>query len=295
MKKFLLILWTVILVGLLGYLVWDHFDTKKKYNEAMERFNSMEMRAFEKEYTTEDFTLARLDELLADNEYVMLVVTADGCSSCNLVYRNETHKKYPVARYFIEKEETENTRLISKALYTHGFPISFIIDRDHNIVEIIASNNDLDSKIDSIFDKKVRLATIQEVNGIEPQNVLPILNHSFRAALAHSENDKDSELEEIYKSKKYGNLGFCNYMLGEIHRQAGKTDSATYYKTEFLAGINNGRDAFVYESWVKELDPDHEMLKILEEIRAHNHSHSHGHNHSGDSGHVHTEECNHSH
>lgn len=261
MKKWLLFSWTIILVGIIFYMGWTYFFP----NELSPRHKD-----FISKQKTTVFDKGHLDTLLSNNDYVLLTLGATGCSMCDIILSDRRLWEYPIPHYYIDKDYHNNNLLVVQALRNSGFPISYVIDKDFNIVGTIIGSKDLVEKLDGIVSDKTRR-----------QNAgMKMLNHSFRALLSYFDGNLNDAYNHARLSANEGDYFFNNYMAYKYQSEGGTMDSVAYYK-DMAIGSLEGADIFIYESLIREIDPGNESLQMVESHALHHHEHDEHDEHSG--------------
>lgn len=170
-------------------------------------------------------------------------------------------------RYYINKDYCDTNLLISQALRTQSFPTSYVIDKQYRIVGEVNGLKDFSEQLNSIT-KKVPKSTTNNM-----------LDYSLKALLDYFEDDFDNMYANAVDSRKYGDYFFNNYLIYLYWNRKGINDSVAYYKNAALNTLE-GADMFIYESLIREIDPENKLLELIEHYS---------------SNHVHDENCGHQH
>ena len=216
------------------------------------------------------FDKSHLDTLLSNNDYVLLTLGAKGCSMCDIILADKSLWNYPIPHYYIDKDHHNNNLLVVQALRNSGFPTSYVIDKDFNIVGSIVGMKDIIKRLDDIVHSK----TPRQDTGME------MFNHSFRALLSYVDGDINDAYDHARMSTGKGDYFFNNYIAYKYQNEKGAMDSVAYYKDAAIGSLENA-DVFIYESLIREIDPENESLQWVEEHNLHHSHDGHDHEHNG--------------
>ena len=260
MKRTILYVWTAVagLSLIVAICVYSGvFSDKLKVNKYLKE---KELLA---KYKNNIYSADTIDSLLNRNSPVMLVVGAIGCSTCDMILLSDVPKKLNIQRYFIEKKSHPANDLLVQALYASGAPTSFVIDRDYNIIGAFYGVNELREKLEGIIARQAPVIHTV-IPGVLERNMLQMLSCSLQSLNAWLSQDCERMYIKALESLDYGSYFFNNYLLYIYHTEFDSANHACYYKSQALHHIENVGDAIVYETSLKELDPDNEFLYWLE-------------------------------
>jgi hypothetical protein len=190
-----------------------------------------------------------LDSLLFINNYALLIIGINDCDLCQKPIMIQIPDSYHVAKYYIDIKFHKNNLIFSQALYTRGFPTSYIIDKNYNILGIINGSTNYLNKIDSILIHNKKLCPLQIDGDVKGTNVITVLSYSFKAIMAYFNNDYNKVYALSLRSKTYGSFFFNNYMLYSYFKNKGHSDSILFYRKQILK-YNNHVNRYIFKSLI---------------------------------------------
>ena len=257
MKKVLIITWTVIMLVIILFFI-KHLH-EKNITSTMDLSQYIDK-------STDVFSKHTLDSLILTNEYILLTIGYGDCSLCDILRLDNTPDKFPVGRYYIDATYDNNNMLVMQSLYFSGFPVSYVINQDYNIIGAMTGLVDLEERLDSIINGQHRLLP-KIIHDIPKAKTHSLLSNSFKGLLAYLENDRENMRKYAKASLNEGSFFFNNYLIYEYFKELHCIDSTNYYKEQMLNDIS-GRDAYFYETLLIEIDPSNDALLWL-----HHHEH----------------------
>lgn len=260
MKKVLVIIWTLALVVFFFFSV-RHLITEKDKAQIIPPYKSVTNKS------TEVFSVHTFDSLMASNEYVLLTLAFGDCSVCDTFLSTKIPEQFPVARYYIDATHDNNNMLVLQSLYFTGFPLSYVIDQNRNIIGSIKGLVCLRERLDSIVYGQHQIQP-ETIPGVPKEKTFTMLSNSFKGLLSYMGNNHEEMKKQAKASLSEGSFFFNNYLMYKYYDNVNCVDSVNHYKKKILKNITT-LEAFVYENLLTELDPHNPML---------HHTHNHTHN-----------------
>lgn len=257
MKKTFVVIWSVVLTIVAIYLVFLGTNRFKLWRIDQEYQKQKEIIAPLK---NDSFRVSKLDSLLIEQPYVMLGIGLSDCSACDFVLLSNIPDQFPLSRYYIDKQKHISNNLVAQVFYSRATPDVYILNKDKDVIGRLKSNIDLHEMLDGIINKQSYFCEA-EIGGVSQENVLDMLNFSFKSLLAYLSEDIEGIYNNAHTSRKKGEYFFNNYMLYKYHESTGHQDSVRIYKERALQYINHGIDVIMYRSLIEEIDPDNEKLR----------------------------------
>lgn len=254
MKKILIIVWTLFLIVFFFFflkLLVVGKDKSKTITESKKTISS----------NTGFFSIKTLDSLMTENDYVLLTIAFGDCNVCELFRSSTIPDNYPLSRYYIDATHHKNNRLIFQSLYFTGFPLSYIIDQNYNIMGCIRGLAHLNERLDSIVYGQYPLQP-QIITGVPKNRTYFVLSNSFKSLLSYFRKNDEDMKKYAEASLSEGSFFFNNYLMYKYYEKTNLTDSLNYYKSRILNNITD-RDAIIYEDLLTEIAPAHSILRPL--------------------------------
>jgi hypothetical protein len=246
MRKTLTIGWTLAMLVLIFFFL-KHFFTSD-----IPRLTVPEI-----EESTEIFSKQTLDSLLSHQEYVLLTIGYGDCGMCDVFRLDKTPDKFPVGRYYIDANYDPQNKLVMQSLGLTGFPLSYVIDRDYNVIGIIAGLSRLEKRLDSVIYGRHKL--MPAIPDMSKGKTHSSLSKSFKALLACLERDHEKMKAYAEASLREERSLFSEYLLFKYFEGVGLSDSVEHYRNRIVSGISH-LDAIVYENLLTEIAPDNHVL-----------------------------------
>lgn len=248
MKKSWMIAWTLGLVVLILFFIWRYWSKKGIHENEIDARKNMVV-----------FSQNTLDSLLAHHDYVLLTIGFGECQMCDVFRKMKTPKRFPLGRYYIDALDDEKNMLVFQSLYFSGFPLSYVMGRDYQIIGFVKGCVDFWKRLDALLANGSDVLC-DSLPGVDKGRTLEVLSDSFRGMLHFWGNDYDKMQMFAVRSLKKGSYLFNNYLMYKYHEQTRQADSLAYYREKVLACVDS-RAEFFYESLIQELGLQEELLK----------------------------------
>lgn len=252
MRKILTIIWTFVIVAILLLLLLKNLIVEKDKSKII----LLDKNIINK--NTDIFSVHTLDSLIANNKYVLLTLAFGNCSVCDIFLSNKIPDKFPVGRYYIDATYNNNNMLVLQSLYFTGFPFSYVIDQNYNIIGSIQGLAYFKERLDSIIYGQQKLQP-KTIPGIPKDKTYFVLSNSFKGLLSYLENNNEDMKKYAEVSLSGGSFIFNNYLLYKYYKNLNCADSVYYYRNKIISNITH-IEAFIYESLLTEIDPSNQML-----------------------------------
>lgn len=265
MKKIWIILWSVTLVAILIFLVRQSF---------VKRVDSPLKYSVHEGSDSTVFSKPTLDSLLGYHNYVILTIGSTECDMCKILKPRLIADSLHTSHYSIEVEKHKDNQLIAQALRVRGFPTSYVIDQNYNVLGVIRGLAHFEERLSDIINQHDAVY-VDTIPNVDVQNTLPMLSHAFKSLLAYHNSDKQEMYAQAHSSLSRGSYFFNNYLLYSYHSNLNNQDSAGYYRNKALTYAQDV-DVKIYESLIEEFDPRNPELQHM---RLHDHEHNDRHDH----------------
>jgi hypothetical protein len=194
-----------------------------------------------------------MDSLIKTNKFVMITIGTAGCDLCSDINKIVIHDSSKVTKVFLNIEHHKNNLLLAQSLFNKGYPTSYIIDKNYNLIGIIDGLERFNEQLDSIIRYKQNPINFHSIDGdVEDKNIIPTLNFTFKASINYFENDFENLNKNVRISFKYGSFFFNNYLLYEYFTHKNNADSAKYYKYKALK-YNRHINTHIYKDLIDKL------------------------------------------
>lgn len=241
MKKIVLVLWTFVMMLLLGGCIWYYLCKKSEVSGL-------------KTYAVDvDFSVTLFDSLAQLEPYTLLVVTSEGCNVCDLVREESVLATLPLTTCFLEREASPANLLVAQSLATRSFPTSYLFDREQHLLGYFKGVADFGEQLEGLVEGACMVA----------EDTLAMFDNAFRALQASFGYDAEELLRHAWASVDCQPYFFNHYLLYDYYRQVQLPDSAEYYKQQALACLQ-GADVFVFESLIRQMEPGYPLLKWVD-------------------------------
>lgn len=188
-----------------------------------------------------------------DKRIKLVTIINEGCSPCELLLYDSTYVHCSSPKTVYDMEKTSTNRLLGQALWNVGFPTTYFITPNNEIVGITQGFQEFRREADSIIYHQKHFEDIgMERFNINKNAILPLLTHSYKAFLAYIEKDYVQTKIEAKNSLEKGSSFFCNYLLYKVYNIMQQPDSASYYKKNAL-NHQSDADLFLYSDLIEEL------------------------------------------
>lgn len=208
---------------------------------------------------TDVFSRHTLDSLLVEYENVMLTIGYNECSLCDVLRLKKIPENYSLGRYYIDATYDDKNMLVLQSLYYRGFPLSYIIDRNYNILGILKGLIHFEEHLDSVISKRSALIP-DTIPGIPYGKTLSVLSNSFKGLLAYMDNDNEAMASYARTSLLEGSFIFNNYLMYKHYKSQGAIDSVQYFSKQILKDVR-GSDEIIYETLLNEVEPGRLMTQ----------------------------------
>lgn len=198
------------------------------------------------------FNKNMLIRMLNDKQFLVLTIGITDCKLCKETKLIFIPDSFKVSRTYYDIKFHKNNLLLSQAFNTRGFPTSYVVDKNKNIIGIIEGNLNFSDQLNEIINYNQKMYSVKIQGNVDSTKTLPVLNNSFKALLASLDNDKNRMYQYALKSKQYGRYFFNNFMLYSYFKSVGRIDSMCYYKKQALK-YNYGINRMIYKSLIDSL------------------------------------------
>lgn len=191
---------------------------------------------------------------LIDSGIIVLTIYQSDCDICYTLLEDSiyTTNRIPKINLDVTENGTNNKR-IAQALWNYGFPTSYFIDSNYNIIGITQGIDEFAKYTDSICNFNVRYHDNEIVHfGIQHDSVLSLLSNSLKSLYAYSHGQMQKAKEYALLSLRSGTYFFNNYILYNIYESESQKDSAQYYKRAALKH-NSSVDQYMYHDLIDDL------------------------------------------
>ena len=237
--KFLLnVIWCFVLIVIIILFISNH--STKRIPEHMFTKSAKDINVINNKI---------LDSLLFTNKYALLIIGINDCDLCQTPKMIQIPDSFHVTKYYFDIKFHKNNLIFSQALYTKGFPTSYIIDKNYNVLGIINGSTNYLNKIDSIIIHNHKLCPLQIDGNVKSTNVITVLSYSVKTIMAYFKNDYDKVYALSLRSKTYGSYFFNNYMLYSYFKNKGNSDSILFYRKQTLK-YNNHVNKYIFKSLI---------------------------------------------
>lgn len=233
MRRIFYIIWFVLLVLIflaLGVKCWRN----QKLNEYV------------------NITVQAIDSLFVNQNGIGLVTLGYGdCQICDELLDRDFYKDLNEPKCYLDITRSLNNRFLSQALYAKGFPTTYVINDQYEILGAIRGVNDFQNQLDSILCFQQPVCDIV-IHNIVKDSTLIMLTDSFQALLCYWKRDFTGMKVKTIESLEKGSYFFNNYLMYLVYKEENKTDSVALYRAKALrhgAHVNS----FIYSDLIDEL------------------------------------------
>ena len=201
----------------------------------------------------ENFGLHTIDSLFtAHNSVCILTLGYDDCQICNELLNRDFYKDLNEPKCYLDVTRSSTNNLLSQALYAKGFPTTYVINDQYEILGAIRGIRDFQMLLDSILYFQQPVCDVS-IHGIDKEQTLALLTDSFQALLNYWRGNSAEMKSITLKSFEKGSYFFNNYLMYLVYKNENKTDSVLLYKNRALRESTHV-NSFIYNDLIEELN-----------------------------------------
>lgn len=205
----------------------------------------------------ENLTTNTIDSLFTNQSYTGLITIGYGeCQICDELLNREFYKDLDVPKCYLDIIKSLNNRLLGQALHAKGFPTTYVVNNDCEIMGVIEGMYNFQPFMDSIlyFQRPICDVSIRHV---EKDSTLAMLSYSFQALLNYWKEDYAGMKTKAQTSLEKGSYFFNNYLMYLYYKNENKRDSVLWYKKRALK--QSGQvNSFIYSDLIEKLKQERE-------------------------------------
>ena len=197
-------------------------------------------------------TVQLMDSLSKNTtDIILLTIVHEGCSTCESLLNRNDYKQLHFRKFYINKFADKDSKLITQALFTKGFPTTYILGPNLEILGNIEGLRYFSHKMEDCLRNEKRISDIKIPN-IKEDSVLQLKTLSFKALSHFLLNDIEQVKQYALQSLDRGSYFFNNYLMFECYRSENNIDSAFLYRTKALEHIHKV-DEYIYDNLIDTL------------------------------------------
>lgn len=233
MKKKIYSIWFILLILIfigLGAKLWENHKINK----------------------CENFTLQLIDSLLMNQNNISIITLGYGdCEICDELLNKDFYKDLNEPKCYLDITKSSNNRLLSQALYAKGFPTTYVINNQYEILGAIRGVYAFRTLLDSVLYLQQSICDVS-IHNIDKDMTLAMLSDSFQALLNYWKGDFAGMKTKTLRSFEKGSYFFNNYLMYLVYKEENKTDSVVLYKER---AFREGKhvNSFIYSDLIEEL------------------------------------------
>lgn len=184
-------------------------------------------------------------------DITLLTIVHEGCSTCESLLNRKDYKQLYFRKFYIDKFADKDSKLITQVLFTKGFPTTYILGPDLEILGNIEGLRYFNHKMEDCLRNKKRISDIK-IPHIKEDSVLQLMTLSFKALNHFLVNDVEQAKKYALQSLDKGSYFFNNYLMFQCYKNEHNIDSALLYRTKALNHIHKV-DEYIYDDLIDTL------------------------------------------
>ncbi|WP_294080032.1 hypothetical protein [Proteiniphilum sp. UBA5384] len=198
--------------------------------------------------------LGILDSIKNNTDNItLLTLIYDECDMCSLLLESEKYKNLPIEKIELDIAKNSAAKIISQALYTTGFPTSYLFNGRDQLHSILPGGKSFRTQIDSVLNDNQPIAEVK-VPTVDINSTTKMFSFSLNSIYAIKERDFAKAKENLRQSLKEGSYFFNNYMLSLIYLTEERVDSTEYFQKRASWHANHGSSPYIYENLINNLN-----------------------------------------
>ncbi len=253
MKKIILLVWTALLITIASILIfWKGFHKSGQevvLTEVVQKVDSLTYSY--NSGTSSECTLKALDSLFTVSNLVIITISSEDCHLCNTLQNDTCYQQLKEGKLYFNIKEYPNNNLLAQALHTEGFPTSYIINSNYNVVGVVEGIKDFSARMDSALNQKWDINGVS-LRGVSKEALPAMLSYSLKSLVSYWKSDMQKTKEYAKLSLNKGSYFFNNYILYLVYKEDRRKDSTRYYRNRALEHSDHV-NAYIYEDLITEL------------------------------------------
>ncbi|WP_047444882.1 hypothetical protein [Alistipes sp. ZOR0009] len=245
--------WSIVLIVTIAFVGIKYYNKQKTNTKMAVTPKNLEQQVVKGWYTSRsDFGKLLLDSLLKNNRYAVVTIGTSDCLLCHELGKVSIDKKLNASRVTLDYKFSDHNLLLSQALFPPGFPTTYIIDREYNIIGAVRGLDEFKKNTEAIISKRTKSTPLHIAGDVSKSNELLVLSDALKSTVAKLEGNYEKMHAFARKSLSNGSYFYNNYLLYDYFTKMGVKDSSSFYKKRTLK-YTYRINSHIYHSLIEEL------------------------------------------